>query len=282
MTRIKLFTDSTCDLTDEILAKYDISVVPLYVHFNEDTFKDRVEIITEELYQKVDEYGVLPMTAAPSPGDFYNAFKPFVEEGREILYIGISSLISSTVQNATIAKNDFPDSRIEIVDSFNLSTCEGLLLLKAAEFIDQGMALEEIAEKLRSYVPKLKTSFIVDTLDYLHKGGRCSAMQHFVSSLLKIHPIIKIVDGKMTVGEKIRGKLEKGWEYMLQEVLASKGKIESNRIILTHSMSDEAVAYVKRGLEENLDNPEVIITETGCVVSSHCGKGTLGVLYMEE
>jgi DegV family protein with EDD domain len=282
MTKIKLFTDSTCDLTDELLEKYDISVVPLYVHFNEDAFKDRVEINTEELYKKVDQYGTLPMTAAPSPGDFYSAFKPFVDEGREILYIGISSFISSTVQNATIAKGDFENAKIEIVDTFNLSTAEGLLLFKAAEFIDKGMKLEEIAEALRDMTPRLRTSFVVDTLDYLYKGGRCSAVQHFFSSLLKIRPIIKIEDGKMTVGEKVRGKMEKALDLMIEDVLSRKGRIDSNRIFLPHSLAQSSVDYVTAVLEKELDNPEFIVSGTGCVVSSHCGKGTLGLIYLEE
>ena len=282
MAKIKLFTDSTCDLTDEILKKYDISVVPLYVHFNEDTYKDRIEITTEELYKKVDEYGILPMTAAPSPGDFYNAFKPFVDEGREILYIGISSLISSTVQNATIAKGDFEEAKIEIVDTFNLSTAEGLLLFKAVDMINQGMKLEEIGEALRAMTPKLRTSFVVDTLDYLYKGGRCSAVQHFFSSLLKIHPIIKIEEGKMTLGEKVRGKMEKALDLMIEDVLSRKGRIDSNRIFLPHSMAQSSVDYVIAVFEKELDNPEFIVSGTGCVVSSHCGKGTLGIIYMEE
>jgi DegV family protein with EDD domain len=282
MAKIKLFTDSTCDLTDEMLEKYDISVVPLYVHFNEDTFKDRVEIVTEELYKKVDEYGVLPMTAAPSPGDFYNAFKPFVDEGREILYIGISSFMSSTVQNATIAKGDFGDAKIEIVDSYSVSTAEGLLLFKAVDMINQGLQLEEIAETLRSMTPRLKTSFVVDTLDYLYKGGRCSAVQHFFSSILKIRPIIVMEEGKMTVGEKVRGKMEKALDLMIEDVLSRKGKIDSNRIFLPHSMAQSSVDYVKAVLEKELDHPEFIVSGTGCVVSSHCGKGTLGVIYLEE
>lgn len=282
MRKVKLFTDSTCDLTDEILKKYDISMVPLYVHFNEDTFKDREEINTTELYQKVGEYDTLPTTAAPSPGDFYKAFKPFVEEGREILFIGISSLISSTVQNATIAKNDLEAANIEIVDTYNLSTGEGLILLKAANYIEEGLSLQEIGEKLRSYTPKIQTSFVVDTLDYLHKGGRCSAIQLFFSSVLKIRPIIKIKEGKMEVGEKVHGKMKKALNLMIEDVLSRKGRIDSNRIFLTHSMAQDSVDYVKAALEKELDNPEIIITETGCVVASHCGKGTLGVLYMEE
>jgi DegV family protein with EDD domain len=282
MSKIKLFTDSTCDLTDEILEKYDISVVPLYVHFNDDAFKDRIEINTEELYKKVDEYGILPMTAAPSPGDFYNAFKPFVDEGREILYIGISSLISSTVQNATIAKADFQDAKIEIVDTFNLSTGEGLLLFKAADMINQDMKLEEIGDALRAMTPNLRTSFVVDTLDYLYKGGRCSAVQHFFSSILKIHPIIKIEEGKMVVGDKVRGKMEKALDLMIEDVLSKKGRIDSNRIFLPHSLAHESVEYVKSALEKELDNPEFIVSGTGCVVSSHCGKNTLGVIYLEK
>ena len=222
------------------------------------------------------------MTAAPSPGDFYNAFKPFVDEGREILYIGISSLISSTIQNATIAKGDFEDAKIEIVDSFNLSNAVGLLLFKAAELINQGMKLEEIGKSLREITPKVKTFFVVDTLDYLYKGGRCSALQHFFSSLLKIHPIIKIEEGKMVVGEKVRGKIEKALDIMIKDILSKKGKIDCNRIFLPHSMAHQSVEYVKSVLEKELDNPELIVCETGCVVSSHCGKNTIGIIYLEQ
>jgi DegV family protein with EDD domain len=282
MNKIKLFADSTCDLSDEMLRKYDISVVPLYVHFNEDSYKDRVEINTEELYKKVEEYDTLPSTAAPSPGDFYSAFKPFVEEGREILYVGISTLISSTVQNATIAKNDFEDAKIEIVDSLNLSNGSALLLLKAVDYIEQGLGLEEIAEKLRGMAPKLQTIFAVDTMDYLYKGGRCNSLQYFFGSILKIHPIIKIVDGKMDLVEKIRGKMEKALDYMIQDTLAKKDRIDSNRIFFPNSMALDSVNYIIAALEKELDNPEFIIDETGCVVSSHCGKGALGVLYLEK
>lgn len=282
MSNIKLFADSTCDLADELLKKYDISFVPLYVHFNDDAFKDRVEINTQELYQKVEEYGMLPKTAAPSPGDFYTAFKPFVEEGREILYIGISSLISSTVQNATIAKNDFEDAKIEIVDSYNLSNGSALLLLKAVEYMEQGQGLEEIAEKLRDLAPKLQTIFAVDTMDYLFKGGRCNALQYFFSSLLKIHPIIKIIDGKMELAEKIRGKMTKALDYMIEDALAKKDRIDSNRIFFPNSMSIDNVNYMIAALEKELDNPEFIIAETGCVVSSHCGPGGLGIIYLEK
>lgn len=282
MSKIKLFADSTCDLSDEMLKKYDISVVPLYVHFNEDSFKDRVEINTEDLYKKVDEYNILPSTAAPSPGDFYSAFKPYVEEGREILYVGISTLISSTVQNATIAKNDLEGSKIEIVDSLNLSNGSALLLLKAVDFIEQGLGLEEIAEKLTAMAPKLQTIFAVDTMDYLFKGGRCSSLQYFFGSLLKIHPIIKIVDGKMDLVEKIRGKMTKALDYMIEDTLARKDRIDSNRIFFPNSMALDSVNYIIAALEKELDNPEFIIDETGCVVSSHCGKGALGVIYLEK
>ncbi|MDF2519494.1 MAG: fatty acid-binding protein DegV [Clostridia bacterium] len=282
MSKIKLFADSTCDMPVELLEKYDISVVPLYVHFNDDSFKDKIEINTQGLYQKVTEYNTLPATAAPSPGDFYSAFKPFVEEGREILYVGISSLISSTVQNATIAKNDFEDAKIEIVDSYNLSNGSALLLMKAADYIEEGLSLEEIADKLRGIAPKLRTIFAVDTMDYLYKGGRCSSMQYFFGSLLKIHPIIQMVDGKMIVAEKVRGKMEKALDYMIEDALERKDRIDSNRIFFPNSMAEDSVNYIIAALEKELDNPQFIIAETGCVVSSHCGPGGLGIIYLEK
>lgn len=280
MSKVKIFADSTCDLSRDLIESNDISIVPLYVGFNENTYKDGVEISTKELYEKVKEYNKLPKTSAPSPLDFINAFKPFVEEGRDIIYIGLSSKLSSTLQNAKIAASEFPNAKIEVVDSYNLSTGIGLLVMKAVDLAKENLGVEEIAEKIRELVPKVETAFVPDTLDYLHKGGRCTALQAIMGSMLKIRPIIKVVDGGMIVGQKARGKREKILETMLENAIKDKDNMDKKRVFVTHAQGPEDAMFLKKRLEEVLDVEEILITDAGCVISSHCGPNTVGILYI--
>lgn len=281
MSNVKIFTDSTSDLTPEILKDLDISVVPLYVNFDEHSFIDGVNITTKELYEKIEEEGKLPKTAASSPANFHNAFKPFIDEGKDIVFIGLSSELSSHLQNASIAAGEFPEGRIHIVDSLNLSSAIGLLVMKAADFAAKGMSAGEVAEKTRQLVPKVKTAFVIDTLDYLHKGGRCSAIQSFVGGMLKVRPIVKVVDGKMILGQKLMGKREKALNTMLNNVIKDKDNIDTDRVMVTHSISDDA-DYLKAELSKNINAKEIIVTQAGCVISSHCGPNTIGILYIEK
>jgi DegV family protein with EDD domain len=281
MSNVKIFTDSTSDLTPEILNNLDISVVPLYVNFDEHSFIDGVNITTKELYEKIEEYGKLPKTAASSPTDFYNAFKPFVDEGKDIVFIGLSSALSSHLQNASIAAGEFPEGRVHIVDSLNLSSAIGLLVMKAADFASKGMSAGEVAEKTRQLVSKVRTAFVIDTLDYLHKGGRCSAVQSFVGGMLKVRPIVKVADGKMILGQKLMGKREKALNAMLSNVIKDKDNIDPDRVMITHSISND-VDYLKTELSKNINVKEIIVTQAGCVISSHCGPNTIGILYIEK
>jgi DegV family protein with EDD domain len=266
----------------EIINTYDISIVPMYVNFDEGSYADGIDITAEELYKKVDEYGKLPKTSAPSPNDFYNAFKPYIEQEKDIIYIGISSKLSSTLQNSIIAAGEFPEGRIEIVDSMNLSTGIGLLVLKACDFAKQGMNVHEIAEQVRAKVPKVKTAFVIDTLDYLYKGGRCSALQNFMSGVLKIKPIVKVVDGRMILGEKSRGKREKALNIMLENAIADKDIIESDRMLVTYSVGNTDSEYLKSELEKHINVKQVLTSTAGCVISSHCGPNTIGILYITK
>jgi DegV family protein with EDD domain len=281
MSNVKIFTDSTSDLTPEILNNLDISVVPLYVNFDEHSFIDGVNITTKELYEKIEEEGKLPKTAASSPANFHNAFKPFIDEGKDIVFIGLSSELSSHLQNASIAAGEFPEGRVHIVDSLNLSSAIGLLVMKAADFAAKGMSAGEVAERTRQLVPKVKTAFVIDTLDYLHKGGRCSAIQSFVGGMLKVRPIVKVVDGKMILGQKLMGKREKALNTMLTNVIKDKDNIDTDRVMVTHSISDDA-DYLKAELSKNINAKEIIVTQAGCVISSHCGPNTIGILYIEK
>lgn len=280
MSKVKIFADSTCDLSRDLIESNNISIVPLYVSFDENTYKDGVEISTKELYSKVNECNRLPKTSAPSPLDFINAFKPFIDEGKDILYIGLSTKLSSTLQNARIAAAEFSDAKIEIVDSFNLSTGIGLLVMKAVDLAKENLGVEEIAKRIRELVPRVETAFVPDTLDYLHKGGRCSSLQALMGSVLKIRPIIKVVDGGMIVGQKARGKREKILETMLENAIKDKDNMDKKRIFVTHTEGLKDAMFLKKELETNLDVEEIIITDAGCVISSHCGPNTVGILYI--
>lgn len=282
MGQVKILTDSTSDLSPELLKANDIAVIPLYVSFADQVYKDGVEITPEKVYVKVKELGKLPKTAAPSPGDFRNFFQPFITEGYDLIYIGLSSHFSSTFQNAVIASQDFPENRIEIFDSLNLSTGVGLQVMKAVDYAKQGLGIKAIAERLKSHVKKVETEFIIDTLNYLYLGGRCSGMQNFIGTLSKFRPIVKVVNGKMVLANKIRGKRQRALAALLDSTLRNKEHIDLSRIFVTHSSGIEDARYLKEQLENLTAAKEVIITNAGCVISSHCGPNTVGILYITK
>ncbi len=279
---VKIFTDSTCDLTADIIRENNISVVPLYVGFEDGTLKDGVDILAGDLFKRVEECGKLPKTAAPSPIDFYNEFKDYIDRGMDIVYIGISSELSATLQNAMIAAREFPEGRIEIVDSRNLSTGIGLLVLKACDFAGEGMNAREIAARVSELAPKVKTAFVIDTLDYLYLGGRCSSLQNFMSGVFKIKPIVKVVEGRMILGEKARGKREKALNLMLENAITDKDNMDTDRIIITHSVGSEDSKYLEEGLRSSMEFKNIITTVAGCVISSHCGPNTIGIIYLNK
>ena len=278
MSRIKIITDSTCDLNKDILVKRNIAVIPLSVTFGEEVYRDGVDITTAELYKLVDEKNALPKTSAISPGEFMEVFSHYVNENQQVLYIGISSKISCTYNNALLAKADFPTDSIEVIDSCNLSTGIGLLVLKACDLADQNYSLQEIAAIINHMTTKTKTAFIIDSLEYLHKGGRCSAMQSVVSGILKIKPMISVVDGGMIVREKIRGKREKGLTALLK-LIENTPNLDLKRISITHSFSDEDALYLKEEIKNKYNFQEIMINNAGCVISSHCGKNTIGIIF---
>ncbi|WP_353892558.1 DegV family protein [Proteinivorax hydrogeniformans] len=280
MQKIKLFTDSTSDLSKQLLNEHRIDVVPLSVVFADKAFKDGQEINTEKMYNIIDENGKLPKTSAPSPQDFIDAFKPYIDDGYEIIYIGLSSDLSVTCQNASLASQSL-DGKVHVVDSKNLSTGIGLLVLKAADFINEGFSSEEVAQKVRNLVEKVETEFVINTLEYLHKGGRCSGVQNFVGNMLKIRPVVKVVDGGMILAQKTRGKRKKALKTLLKNALKNKKEITEDRIFVTHSMDSEGAEYLKAELEKEVKG-QVIITDAGCVISSHCGPKTVGILYIKK
>lgn len=279
MYKIKIFTDSTCDLSEELMQENDISVVPLYINFGDQSYRDGVDITTKELYEKVDVLGTLPKTAAPSPLDYINAFKPYIQDGYEIVYIGLSSKQSSTIQNAVLAAQELAPDKIHVIDSLNLSTGLGILVMKAVDLLREGLSCAELVTQLGTMVDKVRTAFTIDTFEYLYKGGRCSAMQSLVGSVLGIRPIIKLVDGKNTLHEKLRGR-KKALAILLEEIGNDIDKLDHGRVFITHSYGAEDAVYLQNELSKRNIPAKVVTTNAGCVISSHCGKNTIGIIYM--
>ena len=281
-SNVVIMTDSTADLSKELLEIYDIHSIPLYVRFGDEIYKDGIDITTPELYQKVSETNILPQTAAPSPGDFYQAFKPLIDAGKDIVYIGIGSTISGTIQSARVAALEFPENRIFIIDSKNLSSGIALLVLKAKDLRDKGRSARVIYEKITDIVPKVRSQFAIQTLEYLYKGGRATGLQALMGSMLRIKPIIKVLDGKLGVDKKAFGKMSRALDMMLEEYLSLGDKIDLDYVMITHSLADKHAIYMMDIVKNKLNPKHLIESHAGCVISSHCGEGTIGILYIER
>ncbi len=280
MNKIKLVSDSTCDLSEALLKENQIDIVPLFVNFKDESYLDGVTLTVPQMYEKVDKLGFLPKTAAASPGSFYEVFKRYLDLDYDIIYLGIGAKFSSTIQSALSAKNELQSDRIHLIDSMNLSSGTGLLLLKAAKFIRENQSVDEVISNIKILIPKVRTQFVINTMDYLHKGGRCSGMAAIAGTLLKIKPIIKVVDGAMTVGKKPRGKIEGAIDVMVEEAVAIKEDIDPEFMMITHSMAHDSAVYIKRILPEMITINNLYETDAGCVISSHCGQGCIGILYI--
>jgi len=285
MKKIKLITDSTCDLSEALIQQMNIEVVPLYVSIGDKHYKDGLDLKQNELYDLVATYDALPSTAAPSPSDFHSVFKHYIEQDYDILVICLSSKMSATYQNASIAKEMIVANNIEgdigIIDSRNLSTGTGLLVMEAYDAIQAGKNLLEIENYLNGLVPHGHSSFTIETFEYLQKGGRCSGLTATVGGMLKIKPIIKVSNGSLIVGGKIRGK-KKALDKMIEETMVYKKQLLHSRLFITHTTgSEEEAIYIKNKLTDQIDNLAVYITYAGCVIASHCGKKTIGILFIE-
>ena len=279
----QIIADSTCDLSQELIAKHHIEIVPLHVILGEESFSDGVDIQSQDVIAYCERTKTTPKTAAPSLAEIMERFKPHVEEGREVVFLSISASMSACYQNAVLAAQEFPEAKIECVDAKNLSTGIGLLVLEAAEMAEQGLAAKEIADRLQGIIPRVRASFVVDTMAYLYRGGRCSALQAFGANMLNIKPQIVVTDGVMHPTEKYRGNIKRSSKKYAAHVLEHIDRIDPKRVFVTYSPSErEEVDGVRSVVEGTGHFHEILETQAGCVVTSHCGPGTIGVLYIEK
>lgn len=277
---VKIITDSTCDLDKQLIEKLDIDVIPLYVNFSDESFLDGVEMTTEKLYEKVDEKNELPKTSAIPIPTFIEYFEKHVNNGDDVIYLGISRQMSRTYENAILAAREVDENKVFIVDSMNLSTGIGLLVLKACKYRDLGDTAKVIAEKLNVDNKRVLSQFAIEKMDFLHKGGRCTSVAKIFGTLLKIKPIIAVRDGKMHVQAKPIGKMKRALDTMINQIIADKERLDMDHIFITHSLGFEYCDYIYEILKKEFPDLDIITTVAGCVISSHCGKGTIGILYM--
>lgn len=279
--KIKITSDSTCDLSLEQIAKHDIGILPLTVTMDDKSYLDGVDVRPDDIYAHVAKGGSLPKTSANNIAQYQEAFAEYLKEYDAIIHLNISSGFSSCYQNARLAAEDFEN--VYVVDSFNLSTGHGLLVLKAAELAESGMEPAKIAEVLRETTARVDASFILDKLEYLKMGGRCSAVTVLGANLLKLKPCIEVKDGKMGVGKKYRGAFEKCLREYITDRLADREDLELDRVFITHSgVCEEWLKIAEETVRELQPFKEICITRAGCTVSSHCGPDTIGVLYIRK
>lgn len=283
MQKILLSADSTCDLSEELIKKYNVMLSPLHIVLGEKSYDDGVNIKPSEIYANFDATGTLPKTAAVNTKEYIDKFKPFVDDGAAIIHINIGSALSSSYQNCVSAAKQL--GNIYPIDSCNLSSGTGHLVIEAAKMIQKGMSAAEIASTLKDLTKKCHSSFIVDKLNYLRAGGRCSTLAMLGANLLQLKPCIEVsnLDGSMTVGKKYRGKLENVLKEYVDEKLSSYENIRHQRIFITHAgINEKYVEIVKKELESRNYFEEIYVTKASCTISSHCGPETLGILFMTE
>lgn len=281
---VKIISDSTCDLSQELLERYDISILPLQVTLGEESYEDGVNITVDEIYRWADENKTTPKTAASSIETAKAVMKPWLDEDYELICFSVSESMSTSANVMRLAAKDLKAShRVTVINSRNLSTGIGLLAIEAAILAQQGKSALEITERIKAMRPLVRSSFVVDTLTYLHRGGRCSGVAALAGGMLKLHPKIMVADGKMGVSKKYRGKMSRVLPEYVEDMLPELQKAKKDRVFITHSgCSDETIQQVKTLLEGLGRFHEIHVTRAGSVISSHCGPGTLGVLFIAK
>lgn len=277
--KVIITSDSTTDLSPELREKYNIQIMPLVVSLNDVNHLDGVDITPEDIYRNYAANKTLPKTAAVNPADCAEFFRQFTEQGYSVVHFTISSEMSSTYQNSVIAAEDFEN--VYVVDTRNLSTGGGLLVIHAAELAQRGLRAGMIAEECRRLAPCVDASFVIDSLEFLNKGGRCSTLALLGANLMSFKPCIIVKDGGMTVGKKYRGKYDAVLLKYIEDRVGDGSDIIKDHVFITHAGCDpEIVEACVAKLKSLGDYPNIHITRAGCTVSSHCGRNTLGILFI--
>lgn len=283
LKEVMITADSTCDLPNYLIEKNNITILPLSILLGDKSYSDGVDIFPRDIYAYVNKTGDLPKTAAVTPAQYNTVFKEFTEQGKAVVHIGLSSAISSSYQNACIAAAEFED--VYCIDSKSLCTAMGLLVLKACDFREKGFDAKKIYNRVNSLVPKVSTTFVLNNLEYLHKGGRCSGVAKFSANVLGIKPSIAVDEnGRLDVAKKYRGKIDLVYKQYISDSLKDVNKFDPARVVIANSgdINPEIISFAKGVIEGKNKFTEVITADSGCTISSHCGPKTLAIFYIKK
>ena len=278
---VVITTDSVCDMPQELLERYQVRMIPLTVTEGDRSYKDGTDITPDDIYRIYEEQQILPKTSAISPQEFTDFFAPIVDAGSEVVHIDISAACSASYQNACIAAGELEG--VYPVDSLHLTLGQGLLVIEACRLRDQGLGAQEIAQRLLAYRDKIVTSFVVDTLEFLWKGGRCSGITALGANLLQVHPCLELREGEIKVARKYRGAMPKVYAQYIRDLLSREG-IDTRMAFLVHSgrIPQEELEQLRREILELVPFAEVPVIQVGCTVTSHAGPGAMGVIFAME
>ena len=280
--KIQITADSTLDLTSELIKRFNIKVIPLMVTLGENTYLDGVDVKPENIYEYFDKTGELPKTGARSPEGYKQFFKSFTDEGYEVVHFSIGSLLSSGYSASCVGASELPN--VYVVDTKTLSSAVGLHAMAAADLVKEGkLSAKEIAEKVGARADKCQASFIIEKLKFLYKGGRCSRLAVLGANLLRIKPSIQVVNGKNEVGKKYMGNYLNCMEKYIDDTLEKFNTPDTTRVMITYSTATpEMIDLAKKKLETYGKFKEIMVTQAGSVINSHCGRNTLGILYFND
>lgn len=283
MKDIVITSDSTCDLSADLLTANEIAIMPLSVMLGDRTYKDGIDIMPSDIFRYVDETGELPKTAAPSVEEYERFFRSFTDEGKTVIHFNISSKASGSHGFALAAAQKIGGSRVYVVDSHALSTGQGLLVLKACDLREAGKSAAQIYQTVLSLREKVNTSFIPDTLLYLYKGGRCSTLSYYGAKVLSIHPMIAMKEGQLYPKKKYIGKMSRCLKNYVHDLAEEYPQYDRTRCFITHSNADAELVESAKQLVKNLFSfDEVTETVAGSVITGHCGRNTIGVLFISK
>ena len=280
--KIKITADSTCDLSKELLVKYDVAISPLHVSLGDNDFYDGISIVPQDIYNFYNDNKKLPKSGACSVVEYEEFFKKQLDEGYDaIIHFNLSSEMSASNNNATNAAKDLPN--VYVVDSRNLSTGTGLLVLYARDLANEGLAPQEIVDKVTSRLDAVRASFIINTLEYLHKGGRCSSLVYYAANVMGIKPTIEVKSGKMGVGSKFIGKYARCVNKYVNLVKSQCTFPDKTRCFVTHTQMDDGIVeqVIERVKSWGIFD-EVLETTAGCTITTHCGPNTIGILFIND
>ena len=280
MKKIRIVADSTCDLSAELIEKYDIPVIPLSIIMEDKSYYDGVEIAPDEIFTWANANKTTPKTSAVNIAYSKEILKPFMDNGEDIIFFGISSKMSGTCSAINMIAMQEEYDRLFVIDSANLSTGIGLQIIRAIELAEKGLTAEEIVADIESNKANVRASFVIDTLTFLARGGRCTALTAMMANTLRLHPMIVVRDGAMGVTKKFTGKMDVALNKYFESLKPELAKADPSRVFITHSgCNEKTILAIYDKLSELGYFNEILITRAGGVISSHCGPNTLGILY---